>query len=1063
MDGPFIRRFALPVWLAIASVITSAEGGVSAAGPTDPPYLREMQEDAELTDVAFIDPQHGWAVGDRGVIWSTADGGKRWRLQPCGVEGRLSSVQFLDADNGWAAGGVFHPYTHTSRGVLLRTRDGGRSWAQDKGLMLPWLKRVKFLTGNVGWAYGESSALFPSGVFVTDDAGRTWSPLEGIDGPGWLAADFVDPYSGAIAGRRGSMAAIRRRGLQPARTPNFGLRGLNRMKLTGETDGWLVGDGGLVLATRDLGLSWQLPAGDPSAVAGTDFDWQALEVRGARIWIAGSPGTKVLYSDDGGRSWQAFATGQNLPLHSLAFVDNLHGWAVGALGTILTTTDGGQTWQRQHAGGTRAALLAVVSRPEDVSLELLARLSAGEGYLGAVEILVRGDDPEGGASSRTETERTRAAVIGAGGSATHAAWAFPLPQSGVARTAEQIVEAWNQLNDGDGIERIEAHVVQQIRCWRPEIVVTHAASLSGENPAGHVMNQIVLEAVEQAADPTRFPEQLAQMGLETWRARKVFGRLPAGQLGDVNLSTVQLAPRLGGSLADHAAGPRGLIEDDYRAPPPTVGFRLYVDTLPQHVGEHDFFSGIVLHPGGDARRTINEFSTQNADVLRRMAQKQRNVQAIITRSEQGQLDSARYAAQINDLTSDLDSSIAGNVIYQLAQHYRETGKWPLAAETFSLLAQQHPDHPLAEAALVWLVRYWSSSECEWRERRAAQSAGRQATASQVAGHVSIFQPATALGQVLPGKNQVATRGDATAENGPRRNVLPGNAPQVQGRMMVLDHTLDTDRAARAGALGKLLEQRSPATFAEPEVRFALASAHRKQGLTKAAEKYYLDVTRLRCHDAWWACAAGERWLDAPQEAPPKDVLHAPNGSKPRLDGQLDDEIWQRAAWAELRPASADAEESMAKAKAKLAYDDEFLYLAVECQQAAGAEYPPSESPRPRDADLNRHDRIDLFLDLDRDWSTCYRFTVDHRGWTGEACWDDKGWDPQWFVAASTRDGAWTVEAAIPLAELTGEAPKPRYVWAIGIQRTIPGVGFQSWTRPASPTVTPQGFGYLIFD
>ncbi|HEV3023831.1 MAG TPA: YCF48-related protein, partial [Pirellulales bacterium] len=503
--------------------------------------------------------------------------------------------------------------------------------------MLPSLKKVKFLTGSLGWAYGESSALFPNGVFVTDDAGRTWSPLEGIETPGWLAADFVDPNSGAIAGRRGSMAAIRRRGLQPARTPSFALRGLNRMKLTSETEGWLVGDGGLVLATRDLGLSWQLPAGDSSAAAGNDFDWHALEVRGSRVWIAGSPGTKVLFSDDDGQNWQTFDTGQTLPLYGLAFADNLHGWAVGAMGTILATTDGGQTWQRQHSGGTRAALLAVFSRPDDVCLELLTRLSASEGYLGAVEILVRGDDPEAGASSRTESERSRAAVTGTGGSAAHIAWSFPLPQAGVTRTAEQIVEAWDKLNDGDGIERVEAHIVKQIRSWRPEIVITHAASLGGENPAGHVMNQIVLEAVEQAADPTRFPEQLAQMGLEAWRVRKVFGRLPDGQLGDVNLSTAQLAPRLGESLADHAAGPRGLIGQEYQAAPPNIGFRLYVDTLPQHVGEHDFFSGIGLHPGGDARRAITEFSTQSADALRRMAQKQRNVQAIITRSEQGQL------------------------------------------------------------------------------------------------------------------------------------------------------------------------------------------------------------------------------------------------------------------------------------------------------------------------------------------------------------------------------------------------------------------------------------------
>lgn len=1030
---------AVALWLAASG---------SRAGPAEPPpaHVREMQEDAELTDVAFVDAQHAWAVGDRGAIWSTVDGGKHWRGQVSGVTCRLTSIQFLDAENGWAAGGMFHPYTHTSRGVLLRTRDGGRTWAQDKGLMLPALKRVRFFSASLGWACGESSALFPSGVFVTDNGGRTWSPLMGVDGPGWLAGDFIDPQTGALAGRSGSMAAVRRRELQACRTPGFGLRGLNRMRLVGETQGWLVGDGGLVLATRDLGLSWQLASGEGLELAGNDFDWHALEVRGPRVWVAGSPGTKVLASCDGGQTWQAFNTQQNLPLYALAFADELHGWAVGALGTILATTDGGRTWQRQHSGGTRAALLALYSTAEDVPLELISRLSGNDGYLGAVEIVTRGDEAGSDRFSRTMSDRTHAAVIGAGASAAHTAWSFPLPPSAVAHTAEQIVEAWNRLNDGDGIERIEAFLVRQVRCWRPEIVVTHAASLSGADPAGHVMNQIVLEAVEQAADPTRFPEQLGQMGLDAWRVRKVLGSLPDGQLGDVNVSTAQLAPRLGDSLAAYATGPRGLILKQYVAAPPNVGFRLFVDTLPQHVGEQDFFSGIALHPGGEARRMISEFSTQGVDLMRRMAQKQRNMQAVITRSEQGQLDSARYLAQINDLTAGLDSSTAGNVIYQLAQHYRQSGKWALAAETFALLAQQHPDHPLSEAALVWLVRYWSSDEAAWRQRRAAQAGGRQAAAAQVARQVTVFQPASTLGQVLPGKKEMA---------------LPGNAPQVRGRMMAVDNTLETDWAARASELGKLLEQRSPATFAEPEVRFALAAAHRKQGLTKQAERYYLDVTRLRGHDSWWACAAGERWLSDPQGLPPKSLLRVASGPKPRLDGQLDDEIWQHAQQADLQGALADG--VICPAKAMLAYDGEFLYLAVECRQAADADYPTSGSPRPRDADLSQRDRVDVFLDLDRDWSTWFRLTVDHRGWTGESCWNDDGWDPEWFVAAETRDGSWSAEAAIALAEMSGTAPRPKYVWALGIQRTIPGVGFQSWTTPAATSVLPEGFGYLIFE
>ncbi|MGH7138481.1 MAG: hypothetical protein ACREHD_22245, partial [Pirellulales bacterium] len=505
------------------------------------------------------------------------------------------------------------------------------------------------------------------------------------------------------------------------------------------------------------------------------------------------------------------------------------------------------------------------------------------------------------------------------------------------------------------------------------------------------------------------------------------------------------AQRLGASLADHVTVPRGLLVDDFAGSPPNVGFRLYVDTLPQHVGEHDFFSGIALHPGGDARRKIGEFATAGIDVLRRMAQKQRNVQAIITRAEQGQLDAARYTAQIGELTAGLDASMAGNVIYQLAQHYRQTGKWPLAAETFAVLVERHPDHPLTEAALVWLVRYWSSGEAAWRERKLAEANGREAAAAQFASQITVFQPPAALGQVLPAKNEVAR----------------GNAPRVEGRMAVANHTLATDRANRAIALAKLLEQRNPATFVEPTVRFALASAYRKEGLTKQAEKYYLDVSRLRDHDAWWSCAAGERWLLAPNDLPPKDILRVAGGPKPRLDGQLDDAIWQRAQRAELKGTIGD--DGDGAAKALLAYDKEFLFLAVECRRPADAPSPASEGPRPRDPDLGNHDRVDFYFDLDRDWSTFFRLTIDHRGWTGEACWDDASWNPQWFVASAHADGLWTAEAAIPLVELTGETPQPRYVWALGIERTVPGVGLQSWSTPTAAPAGGESFGYLIFE
>ena len=123
----------------------------------------------------------------------------------------------------------------------------------------------------------------------------------------------------------------------------------------------------------------------------------------------------------------------------------------------------------------------------------------------------------------------------------------------------------------------------------------------------------------------------------------------------------------------------------------------------------------------------------------------------------------------------------------------------------------------------------------------------------------------------------------------------------------------------------------------------------------------------------------------------------------------------------------------------------------------------STEMRTRDADLSGQDRVELYLDLDRDWVTAWKLTVDRRGWTGESCWGDKTWNPTWFVASDANESTWTVEAAIGLDQLTGDFPKSKTVWSVGVQRIVPGVGFQSWTKPAATTAIPEGFGYLIFD
>ncbi|HBO43782.1 MAG TPA: hypothetical protein DD670_07590, partial [Planctomycetaceae bacterium] len=538
--------------------------GQSGGGETkafDPLASDEMRADARLNDVCFVSPLVGWAVGDRGTIWHTADGGRQWNLQPSGVSCPLYSVSFLNERVGWAAGGSAQPYRHGSAGVVLATGDGGQTWKQASNAVLPAFRKIRFLGAKFGFAIGDASTMFPSGAFVTETGGLDWQPIHGDHPPGWTTGDMTEPNTGALAGRLGAAAAVRRRTINRDRSPNLGHGTLRGLQLVPNGYGWLVGDGALVLLTGDWGLTWQATPGALPEGIPRNFDFSALAVRGARCWVAGTPGTRVLRTDDAGKSWTATPTGQTAPIHAIAFVDDLHGWAVGALGTILATDDGGQTWRRQRSGGTRAALLGIFSGPEDVPLELLAQVSGNDGYLGVVEVVNHREEPPRRAAPLEE--RLREAVVRLGGSDARLAWRFPLAPAGWELDEKAVVDGWNQINDNRGLEMLAAHLVRSIRLWRPEVVVTHSASPTGDDPRQHLINQAVLDAVERAADPTSFVDQIAEAGLEPWRVKKVYAVSTSGTDAKVSLAESTIADRLGRSLGEAAADARGLIEERF--------------------------------------------------------------------------------------------------------------------------------------------------------------------------------------------------------------------------------------------------------------------------------------------------------------------------------------------------------------------------------------------------------------------------------------------------------------------------------------------------------------------
>lgn len=121
----------------------------------------------------------------------------------------------------------------------------------------------------------------------------------------------------------------------------------------------------IALVPRATAVDAAAPAATPTAAgqdAATDLlDRPAFPARlavrsllldvaraGERLVAVGERG-HVLLSDDGGREWrQAREVPSRTMLTAVTFADARNGWAVGHDEIILRTSDGGETWQRQH-------------------------------------------------------------------------------------------------------------------------------------------------------------------------------------------------------------------------------------------------------------------------------------------------------------------------------------------------------------------------------------------------------------------------------------------------------------------------------------------------------------------------------------------------------------------------------------------------------------------------------------------------------------------------------------------------------------------------------------------
>ena len=185
---------------------------------------------------------------------------------------------------------------------------------------------------------------------------------QGIAGKDLNAVYFLDSKRGWVAGDGGLLLRTRDGGQHWSRQNVPTKAAFNDVYFRNEEDGYLLAATEIYL-TEDGGETWRMAARfTPQAYGGAEPELYSVRFTSKkRGWVVGSLSrgqnvvdSLVLSTENGGASWQTQRVPVRDELIHLDFDGERRGWVVGSGGRILYTRDGGETWAVQNSGTTAA-------------------------------------------------------------------------------------------------------------------------------------------------------------------------------------------------------------------------------------------------------------------------------------------------------------------------------------------------------------------------------------------------------------------------------------------------------------------------------------------------------------------------------------------------------------------------------------------------------------------------------------------------------------------------------------------------------------------------------------
>lgn len=295
---------------------------------------------SEIRDFHFTDDGSGFALNSNSMLFSLDVENESFSLEGPALHNspsRGNNLFFQDEMTG---------FIHKDNQHIVKTTDGGQNWdtvledlpnnfANNSG-------GITFTNDDTGYAWLTKNARDSHYIFKTSDGGETWEEQLNLTGPNGTsgALKFFDESRGFIAGP--NRLIIRTEdGFESAEvdTVSSGFpegfsesADFREVVIVDEETAWAVGNKFMV-KTNNAGETWEWV---DHGVAEIDSNFYALAIEN-EIAYAATFGGHIIYSEDGGQTWNKDDTFADERIFISAGIHDGRVYIGSTIGEIITT------------------------------------------------------------------------------------------------------------------------------------------------------------------------------------------------------------------------------------------------------------------------------------------------------------------------------------------------------------------------------------------------------------------------------------------------------------------------------------------------------------------------------------------------------------------------------------------------------------------------------------------------------------------------------------------------------------------------------------------------------